>query len=238
MNQRIEPHTVRRYDGELEHLHSLSLAMGKRVLGQVNKALEAFRVRNPVLARQAVEEDCEIDRMEVEADDEITKLLARRCPMSSDLRLVIAASKTIGDFERIGDEAVKIAGLVEMMSAEEDVFCRPPSYDVEKMGDLAVSCLREALEVFACWDEVKAERVIARCKEMESEFEADLRHLMTYVYQEPRNIRFVIGVVLAMKALERIGHHAHNIVEYVIFQVKGEDIRASEEHGPSPLPSA
>ena len=221
-----EGHIVKRYDGELNHLHYLTLEMGGLVLAQVRNALESFKTRDIGLANKVVELDGEVDRLEVSADDEIVQILATRCPVSSDLRTVIAVSKSVSDLERIGDEAVRIAGLVIQLFGQEG--SDPNSQmlrDVNRMGDMALASLRQVIEVWDVWDEAKALHVVEGHREMDAEFQSDLRHLLTYVLEDTRNIGYAISVVLVIKALERIGHHARNMAEYVIFQVQGEDIR-------------
>jgi phosphate transport system protein len=221
-----EGHIFKRYDGELNHLHLLVLEMGSLVIKQVGDALTAFKNRDAILARQVVERDREVDILEVNADEEIVQLLARRCPVSSDLRLVIAVSKSVSDLERIGDEAVRIAGLVIQLFGEEGSDPNVKMLrDVNRMGEMALTSLRQAIEVFDIWDEAKALHVVTNYREMDEEFQSDLRHLLTYVLEDTRNIGYAISVVLVIKALERIGHHAQNLAEYVIFQVRGEDIR-------------
>jgi phosphate transport system protein len=238
MSEKFEGHIFKRYDGELHHLHYLVLEMGGLVLTQVNTALNAFRDRNVALAQKVVAWDREVDQLEVRADDEIVKLIARRCPMGSDLRMVMAVSKSISDLERIGDEAVRIAGLVIQLFGSEGGDPNPALLrGVNKMGELAVANLRGALDLFEVWNEEKARRVVAGYKDMDEEFQADLRLLITYVIEDARNFGYAISVVLVIKALERIGHHAHNLAENVVFQVKGEDIRATESlDSPPPAP--
>ena len=221
-----EGHIFKRYDGELSHLHYVVLEMGGLVVSQVQDALAAFKARDSALAQKVIDLDGEVDQLEVSADDAIVELIARRCPVSSDLRLVIAVSKSVSDLERIGDEAVRIAGLVIQLFGHEGSDPNGKMLrDVDRMGDMALTGLRHAIEVFDVWDEAKALRVIESHREMDDEFQSDLRHLLTYVLEDTRNIGYAIGVVLVIKALERIGHHAQNLAEYVIFQVRGEDIR-------------
>jgi len=221
-----EGHTLKRYDGELNHLHYLTLEMGGLVLAQVRDALESFKTRDAGLAQTVVTKDAEVDRLEVLADDEIVQVLAKRCPVSSDLRMVISISKSVSDLERIGDEAVRIAGLVIQLFGEESADPNSQMLrDVKRMGDMALNSLTQAIEVFDVWDEAKAKQVIDNHREMDEEFQADLRRLLTYVLEDTRNIGYAISVVLVIKALERIGHHAQNMAEYVIFQVRGEDVR-------------
>lgn len=230
-----EGHTYRRYDGELNHLHFMVLEMGGLVLAQVREALVAFKTRDVMMAQRVVTRDGAVDRLEVEADEEIAKLIARHSPVGNDLRMVIAVSKSVSDLERIGDEAVRIAGLVIQLFGHEGGD--PNSQlvrDVDRIGGLAVSGLQCALEVFDVWDERKARSVIEKQREMEQEFQSELRRLLTYVMEDARLIGFAINVVLAIKSLERIGHHAQNLAEYVVYEVKGTDIRhvqGSGDHG-------
>lgn len=236
MPEHFDTHIVKRYDGELNHLHYLVLEMGDLVLRQIREALTAFKHRDVGLAHQVMSSDRLVDQMEVHADEEIVKLIARRAPVGGDLRMVMAVSKSISDLERIGDEAVRIASLgAQMFGPDGNDPGNRLLRDVAKMGELALGSLGEALEVFEVWDEAKALDVLARYREMEDEFQADLRRLMTYIIEDSRNIGLTIGVVLVIKALERIGHHAHNLAEYVIFQVKGEDIRATGIPAPDDL---
>lgn len=230
----IEGHTVQRYDGELNQVHGLVLELGQRVREQLQEALAAFEHRDLAKANRIVAQDREIDRREVEADRQIAELIARRSPVGRDLRMVLALSKGTSDLERIGDEAVRIAGLVLQIFGNEgnDPGSRLLR-DVRRMGTLALDGLEGALKAFQTWDAEGAQAVIGGQPEMEEEFQSDLRRLMTYVIEDARNVGFVIQVVLAIKSLERIGHHAQNLAEYVVFQVKGEDVRAAEAQAPA-----
>ena len=224
-----EGHIIRRYDGELDHLRLSVLEMGGLVVNLLGNALIAFKTQDEDLARQAVAMDNEVDQLEVDVDQEIAKIIAKRCPVSSDLRMVMAVSKSVSDLERIGDEAVRIAGLaIQLIESEGGEPNSQMLRDVNRIGDMAISGLRNAIEVFDVWDEDKALQVIENHRNMEEEFQADLRHLLTYILEDYRNIGFAISVVLVIKALERIGHHAQNLAEYAVFQVCGEDIRSQQ----------
>ncbi|HUL11206.1 MAG TPA: phosphate signaling complex protein PhoU [Methylococcaceae bacterium] len=226
MSSEAEGHTFKRYDGELNHLQYVVLEMGGLVHAQVAEALAAFKKRDIGLAHKVVAKDSEVDRLEVEADAEIVKLIARRCPVGSDLRLVMAVSKSVADLERVGDEAVKIASsVIQIFGNESGDPNGQLLRDVNIMGAMALASLKNALAVFDLWDEENARKVIESYGEMEEEFQSGLRRLMTYVMEDSRNIGFAVSVVLVIKALEHIGNHARNLAEYVIFQVKGEDIR-------------
>lgn len=225
MNDPIPGHTVKRYDGELEHLHYLVLDMGSLVLRQVENALAAFKARDEALARRVIAIDQEVDRMEVWADSEIAQLVARRSPVGNDLRRVLAVSKSIADLERIGDEAARIAGLALQPFLQENHKPSPRLLGApNQIGEHALAHLRLALEAFEDWDEAKARRALAGHWQMEDEFQSLLRYLTSYVFEDCRNISLSISLTLAAKSLERIGHHARNIVEHVLFQAgSGQD---------------
>jgi len=224
-----ENHTFKRYDGELDHLRFIVLEMGGLVIKQLADSLSAFKTRNPELAKKVIALDNEVDRLEVQSDEEIAKIIAKRSPVSSDLRLVMAVSKSVSDLERIGDEAVRIAGLaIQLFGGEVSEPNHQMLRDISRIGEMAMTGLRNAVEIFDVWDEEKALHVIENHRQMEEEFQADLRHLLTYVLEDYRNIGFAISVVLVIKSLERIGHHAQNLAEYVIYQVYGEDIRSQQ----------
>lgn len=226
-NDRSEAHTIKRYDDELTHLHRRVLDMGRFVLSQVRDALAAFHARDVKSAGVVMAHDGDVDRMETAADDEIVRLLARRSPLGSDLRVVMAASKSVSELERIGDEAARIASLVTQLFGKET---SDPNHrllrDVNRMAAIAMNSLESALEVYDVWDDDKARAVVARYRDMDDEFQSDLRRLITYIMEDPRAMTLAINVVLTLKALERIGHHSQNLAEYVIFRESGDDIRA------------
>jgi len=220
-----EGHTYRRYDGELSHLHYLVLELGGLALTQVRDALECLRTRNLEMAHKVLDRENLMDLGEVNADAEIVKLIARRSPVGSDLRLVFAVSKSVTDLERIGDEAVKIANLaLQIFGTGSD----PNSQllrDVNTMGALAVKSLERSLQIVDQRDEQQAVDLIRDHAEMDEEFQSGLRRLMTFIMEDSRNIGFAVDIVLIIKALERIGDHACNLAEYLLFQLSGEDVR-------------
>jgi phosphate transport system protein len=228
MSEKTEGHTLRRYDGELNHIHYLALEMGGLALNQVEQALTSLKTRDLALARKVIQRDNEVDALEVRADGEIAKVVARRSPVATDLRMVLAVSKSITDLERVGDEAVKIANIV--LHVYDNESADPNSQllrDVTRMGAMAITMLQEALDLFDRQDEEKAEKIARGHSELDEEFKSGLRRLITYIMEDARNIGFAVSAVLIIKALERIGDHAKNMAEYVIFRIKGEDIRHS-----------
>ncbi|BBL76567.1 phosphate signaling complex protein PhoU [Methylomagnum ishizawai] len=223
---KVEGHTVRRFDGEMNQIHLKVLEMGGLALAQLKDALRALKNKDAALAQAIAPREDRIDHLEVEADAEVLGLIARRCPMGGDLRMVMAVSKSVTDLERIGDEAMRIASIAQQIYGKDGSEPGGPLLrDVHLMGDFVVEVVEDALRAFDLLDEDLATEVIAQQDRLEDEFEAGLRRLMTYVMEDARNIGFAISVILIIKALERIGAHAANLAEYVIFQVRGMDVR-------------
>lgn len=223
-----EGHTLRRYDGELNHLHYLVLEMGGLVASQVRAAVEALAERDSRLAQRVLDRENEVDLAEVDADAEIVRLIARRGPVGGDLRLVFAVTKSITDLERIGDEAVKIATLgLHLFGAENGCADdhRLLLRDAAGMAMLALKHLERALHMVDAWDEVQAMALIEDHRNLDLTFQSGLRRLMNLVMDDAPYIGFAVDIVQIIKALERIGDHARNLAEYVIYQIRGEDIR-------------
>lgn len=226
MAQPLEGHTVQRFDGEMSNLHMLTIEMGGLVLDQVKRSLEALHEENADIAREVIIRDQEVNELELRTDEQIVTLIARRAPVARDLRGIMAMSKAICDLERIGDEAAKIAAAVITIYDSDQ---SNPSYhlmrDVQNMGKLASRMLRQALEAFDEMDLGKAETLTNEHYELGAEFQAGLRRLMTFIMEDSRNVGHAVNAVVITKALERIGEHSTNLAEYVIYILKGIDIR-------------
>ena len=221
-----EGHIVRRYDGELSHLHYLVLEMGALALTQVKEARDALCGRDLTLAQRVIAREKDVDACELRADSEIVQLIALRTPVGSDLRLVFAVSKSITDLERVGDEAARIAHLGLQLFGSEGAEPHPVLlHDIASMGGLAVGQLENALRVVDRWDQELAEELLEAHEELDFEFQAAFRRLVTFIMQDPRNIGFAVNIVLIIKAFERIGEHAQNLAEYVLYQIAGRDVR-------------
>lgn len=229
MSTRLEGHTFRRFDGELYHLHTEILQMAGLVYEQVQMALESFQQQKLDSIRVINEREAQVDALEKSIDSVITEVLAKRGPVARDLRTIMAFSKAVTDLERLGDEAAKIAYIAATMYNNDGN--NPSNYllrDVGIMGKLACVLLKEAIEILDMLDLERAEKLLNSHDDIEEEFQAGLRRLATYVLEDARNVGHIINVVLAMKSLVRIGEHARNLVEYVVYMVSGEDIRHAE----------
>lgn len=219
----LSQHISKQFDQELEDLRSRVMRMGGLVEDQLNKSLDALDRSDLELAEAVASSDYKVNSLEVDIDEECTQILARRQPAASDLRLVLAVIKTISDLERIGDEIEKIGKMVVRLCEQSS----PKSHYVSviSMGHHVHKMLHDALDVFARMDSQKAVEVAAQDDKIDEEYGAILRQLITYMMEDPRSISNVLDVVWAVRALERIGDHANNICENVIYLVEGKDVR-------------
>jgi len=219
----LEKHTSKQFDADLEDVRELVLAMGGLVEQQIADAVRALITGEGGLGEDVVHGDREVNRMELEIDEECTRILARRAPQAGDLRLIIAVAKTITDLERIGDEAEKIGRMATQLAS----YDRPKSAfrQIEMLGRHVREMLRDALDAFARLDSEAAVRVSQADAEVDREYEGVVRQCITYMMEDPRTIRHMLDVLWAVKALERIGDHSTNIGEYVVYFVEGKDVR-------------
>lgn len=219
-------HTFKRYDGELSRLHLLVSEMGGIVVEQLVAALDAFSRQDAEAARRVMENDMDVDRLEVEGDAEIIRVISRNAPMAADLRLIITVSKSISDLEKIGDEAVRIAGILLEIKAEgQGGMCNDLILELNEVGQLALGNLRSALELFEVWNEAQALSVIEGHRQMDSQFQRELQRAMTCIMENKMDLAPAISFVLVAKSLDRITHHALNLAEYALFEMKGIDLR-------------
>ena len=232
MQQPLEGHTHRRFDGELAHIHMRVLEMGTLVRNQVQQALEALKNKDLRLAHNVEDRDIQVNDLEVSADDEIVAVIARRAPVARDLRAVIALSKAVTDMERVGDEAARVAGMV--LSIYDNDGPDPSSHllrDVYRIGRLALGMLDESLEALDELDAARAQAIVDANGEMDDEFSSALRRLTTFIMEDHRNVGHAIDVVLITRSLARMGGHAKNIAEYVVYLMEGRDVRHHGENG-------
>ena len=216
-------HISQQYNVELEEVRSHLLAMGGLVEKQVSDAVRAVIDADAGLARQVRTIDDQIDIMERGIDEECLRILARRQPAASDLRLIISISKSVIDLERIGDEASKIARRAIELTEDGEA---PRGYvEVRHIGEQVRKMVHQALDAFARFDAELALSVAQYDKLIDREYKSALRELATYMMEDPRSISRVLRIIWVLRSLERVGDHARNIAELVIYLVQGTDVR-------------
>jgi len=219
-------HISRRYNKDIEDLRSHVLAMGGLVESQLSRAIAAVVSGDSELGLQVANDDYKVNDLEVSIDEECSRILATRAPAASDLRLIVAIIKTITDLERIGDEAEKIGFLASKLAGMD----RPAdSYrELKTLGGHVSHMLRDAMNAFARLDVGEAMEVLREDELVDEEYDAIARQCITFMMEDPRSIKRVMNVTWAARSLERIGDHAKNICEYVIYMVQGRDVRHTE----------
>jgi phosphate transport system protein len=174
---------------------------------------------------EVIENDRRVNTLEVKIDEACSQVIARRQPAAGDLRLVMAVIKTITDLERIGDEAEKIARMAKLLSQKSSSLVLPRYHEIKHAAEIALDMLRKSLDAFARLDIVMAAQVVRQDDQVDEEFRAIMRYLITFMMEDPRTISTSLEILFVAKAIERIGDHAKNISEYVIYMVKGRDVR-------------
>jgi phosphate transport system protein len=216
-------HISQQFNAELEDVRTHFLAMGGLVEKQVSDAMHALLDADSALAVTVQANDHKINAMETHVDEELVRILARRQPAASDLRMIIAISKSITDLERIGDEAAKIARYAQALCEEGE---SPRGYmETRHIGNQVRLMIHDTLDAFARLDVEQAFKVMQADSEIDFEYKTATRALMTYMMEDPRYISRVLNVMWVLRGLERIGDHARNISEQLIYLVKGADVR-------------
>ena len=217
-------HTSSQFDAEMETLRSDVLAMGGLAERQLARAIEALSQDDPELAAQVLADEARLNKMQQDIDQLCTNVIVRRQPAAGDLRMVMAVVRTVNDLERIGDEAKKIARQAQQIhSIGKSTLVRYT--EIKHEAELARQMVQIALDAYARLDVSAAAEVIRRDVEVDTEFQAIMRQLISYMMEDPRTISAVLDVVFIAKSIERIGDHAKNIAEYVVHAVKGKDVR-------------
>jgi phosphate transport system protein len=217
-------HTYKQYDAELEAVRAKVLQMGGLVEQQIINALESLISVNPKLAQDVMQADHRVNALEVQVDEDCSHIIARRQPAAGDLRMIMMVLKTITDLERIGDEATKIARVAQKIY-ESDRMYKPRFNEIKTMVTLVREMLRTALDAFARLDVTRTVEVARQDEQVDEQFRAAMRQLITFMLEDPRTISMSLEVLFVAKAIERIGDHAKNIAEYVVYMVKGKDVR-------------
>ncbi len=219
----FENHYMKQFDEELEEIRTRLMEMGGKVEQQLQNAIRAIGEADSQLAEEVIKEEQLVDNMEVDIDEACILIIARRQPAASDLRLVMMVTKAVNDLERIGDEAKKIANHA-LILADEGGSSKGYT-EVRHLGQSVMSMLSNALDAFARFDVDAAMRTIEEDKQIDQEYKTALRELATYMMEDPRSISRVMNVLWVVRSLERIGDHAKNLCEQIVFVVKGKDIR-------------
>lgn len=217
-------HLSSQFDSELANLQSRVLQMGGLAEQQLRAATDAYLTGNADRINHVLREETRVNELEVAIDDDCSHIIARRQPTASDLRMVMGISKSVTDLERVGDEAAKIARIAR------DVHARPkyngfPLPDMKRAAEIAANMLRDALDAFARLDSRQAAQIVRADAAIDVEFQGLVRQIITYVMEDSRSIGNALDSVLVAKAIERVGDHAKNIAEYVVFIDKGTDVR-------------
>lgn len=216
-------HISQQFNAELSELKNHLLVMGGLVEKQVSEAVVSLVNGDSGLAEEVRARDEDVDRLELMIDEECTQVIARRQPTASDLRLVMSVVKMVSDLERIGDEASKVAKMAILLAEEGEA---PRGYvEVRHIGEHVSRMVRDALDAFARFDTNKALEVMREDKSVDNEYRTATRSLVTFMMEDPRSISRILSVMWVLRALERIGDHACNIAEHVIYMVKGKDVR-------------
>lgn len=219
----LDQHISQQFNADLEHLRTELLAMGGMVEKQLTDAIVAIESADGDLAEKVLMTEDEIDQFEVKIDKECMTILARRQPAASDLRLVMIVSKTTRDLERIGDEANKIARMAVALNQNSENT--RGFVELRHLANNVTRIVRSALDAFAHHDVYAAIHVVKEDKDIDRDYRSAIREMITLMMEDPREITRVLNILWALRALERIGDHARNIAEHVIYLVKGTDVR-------------
>ena len=217
-------HTSKQFDAELEALRARVLQMGGQVEEQIKLALEALLSADLEACEKVERNDHLVNAFEVEIDEDVSTIIARRQPAAGDLRMLMTVVKTITDLERIGDEAAKIARMAKLIYSG-DRLRAPRMVEVKRMSQIALGMLRKSLDAFARLDLASSADVVREDRKVDEEFRGVIRQLITVMMEDPRTVSVSLELLFIAKAIERIGDHAKNISEYVIYMVKGKDVR-------------
>ncbi len=217
-------HISKQFDADLEEVRTRVLQMGGFVEQQIEHAIEALTNGDEELIEQVISYDHRVNAMEVSIDEICNQIIARRQPTASDLRMIMMVIKTITDLERIGDEAEKIARMARLIYAADRMHM-PRFVEIKHMANMAVDMVHKALDSFARLDLNTAALIVRQDEHVDEEFRSIMRQLITFMMEDPRKISTSLEILFVAKAIERIGDHAKNMSEYVVYMVKGKDVR-------------
>ncbi|CAG9931303.1 phosphate signaling complex protein PhoU [Candidatus Nitrotoga arctica] len=217
-------HTSKQFDAELEAVRAQVLQMGGLVESQIRLAIEALINDDVPLMDRVINDDHRVNGMEVQIDENCNQIIVLRQPAAGDLRMVMTVVKTITDLERIGDEAAKIARMGKLLSQRKSIIL-PRYTEIKKIAELALDMIHKSLDAFARLDLAYTAQVVRQDELVDEEFRTIMRYLISYMMEDPRTISTALEILFVAKAIERIGDHAKNMSEYVVYMVKGKDVR-------------
>ena len=217
-------HTSKQFDADLDTVRAQVLQMGGLVESQIQLAIEALISDDVPSMDRVINDDHRVNAMEMQIDENCSQIIVRRQPAAGDLRTVMTMVKTITDLERIGDEAAKIARIGKQLS-QRKCLVLPRYTEIKHIAELALDMLRKSLDAFARLDLHYTAQVVRQDDLVDEEFRTILRYLITYMMEDPRTISTALEILFIAKAIERIGDHAKNMSEYVVYMVKGKDVR-------------
>ncbi|MDB4836838.1 phosphate signaling complex protein PhoU [Marinomonas sp.] len=223
MKELTTDHISQQFNQELELLRQHFLTMGGVVETQVQDAVQALLDSNNELAEEVRAKDASVNQLDGLIDEECTRILAKRQPAASDLRMILSISKAVSELERVGDEAKKIATLSLTLMREGD--SHRGYVEVNRIGQMVARMINESLDAYARLDIDLAIKVAKKDREVDKEYEASLRSLVTYMMEDPRSISSVMNVIWVLRSLERIGDHARSTCQHLIYMIKGVDVR-------------
>ena len=219
-------HIYKQYDADLQSIRAKVLEMGTIVEEQLSEAVQSLIEADTKLAEKVIRRDEEVNNLEIDIDEDCSLLIGKRSPVAADLRNVLMMIKIISDLERIGDESTKIANAT-IRIIENDIMSKPQFKNIQSMLSSVQFMLRQALNSFARLDTTETIEVLEKDKEVDEEYRSHMRQLLTYMLEDPRTISMSLELMFVTKSLERIGDHAKNITQSVIYTVKGTDVRHS-----------
>ncbi|GAB4259734.1 MAG: phosphate signaling complex protein PhoU [Methylomicrobium sp.] len=222
---KIGHHISSHFNEELEEIRNNVLKMGGIVERQVELAALSFTGNDREVAEQVIQQDDYVNRHEKQIDQSCTEILAKRQPAAFDLRLLLSVIRTINDLERIGDEATKIAEMAMHLSDTDGKIRNEEYYEIQHMASLVMRMLHDALDAFARLNVNSAAQVTGQDAMVDREYGSIVRQMVARMMEDPRNVRRMLDILWIARALERIGDHACNICEHIIYMVKGEDVR-------------
>ncbi|WP_206202249.1 phosphate signaling complex protein PhoU [Tepidiphilus succinatimandens] len=228
----MEEHTFRPYDRELNQLRQTVLEMGRAVERQVEKAVEGVRKGDQALFDEVLQTERSINEEDRRVFEQSVQLIVRNAPAAADLRLVMSSLQISKDLERIGDEAKKIAKSGIRLYQAAPAFT--PAIELELITRTTLAMLHASLDAYARLDDSQAQEILADDRTVDAMFKGILRELITYMMEDPRTISHSLELVFVAKSLERVGDHAKNVIEQVVYLVEGRDIRYTPEAKPQP----